>query len=236
VTLDLNAASTAFAQDIQNLLEGVLPPGKGEPSNQPRIRVLRQGARHVIRTGTEDKAGGMRLHSEGRHVGDLQVLYHCEPDRADRFLAVRKSMFQLTSPQEGTPLLRLDFNQAANKVPAAHWNVHGERGATSVMLARCNPRHSGLLSQVHLPVGGTRGRPCLEDFLDMLIAEFGIDHAADSDALITAGREKWRLFQTRAVVRDSPDVAASVLHHLGYTVLAPETGTPTPNVDMLRCR
>jgi hypothetical protein len=236
VTLDLHAASTAFAQEIDDLLEGVLPRGTQDKPDQPRIRVLKQGERYVIRTGTEDQAGGIGLYSDGKHVGELHVSYHCAPDRADNFLAVRKSMFQLTSPQEGTPLLRLDFNQNANKVPAAHWNVHGERGATSVILARCNPKHSGLLSQVHLPVGGTRTRPCLEDFVDMLVTEFGIDYNNGWAKLIQDGRQKWRTFPTKSVVRDSPEAAASVLRHLGYTVTPPEGDAPEPNTDMLRCR
>ena len=79
------------------------------------------------------------LYSDRRWVGQFEASFPCVPDRANHFLAVRKSIFQLTSPQEGTPLL-----------------------------ARCHPGHSGLLSQVHLPVGGARPRPCLEDFLDML--------------------------------------------------------------------
>jgi hypothetical protein len=236
MTLDLHAASTAFAQEIEDLLEGVLPHGSKDQPDQSRIRVLQQAARYVIRTGTGEKAGGMSLYSEGKHVGDLHVSYHCARDQANDYLAVRKSMFQVTSPQEGTPLLRLDFNQAANAVPAAHWNVHGERGATSVMLAWCNAKHSGLLSQVHLPVGGIRGRPCLEDFIDMLITEFGIDSHRGWASLIKAGREKWRTLQTKSCVRDSPEAAASVLRRLGYDVTAPVGGLPTSNSDMLRCR
>lgn len=236
MTLDLLAATTAFAEDIENLLDGVLPRGDGEQADQPRITVLQQGERYVIRTGIDEKAGGLRLHSDKKYVGELHVLYHCAQDRDNSFLAVRKSMFQLTAPKVGTPLLRLDFDQKAHTVPAAHWNVHGERGDTSVMLARCNSKHSGLLSQVHLPVGGTRARPCLEDFLDMLIVEFDIDHHIGWNDLIKAGRQKWRTFQTKALVRDSPEIAASVLRNLGYTVSAPEADPQPTDIEMLICR
>lgn len=236
MNFDLDAATTKFAQDTQNFLDGVLPRGEAEPADEPRIKILRQGERSVVRTGTETKAGGLKLHSDGKHVGELAVSYHCAPDRPGHYLAVRKSMFQLTSPQEGTPLLRLDFDHAMHTVPAAHWNVHGERGATSVMLARCNPDHSGLLSQVHLPVGGIRWRPCLEDFVDLLIAEFNIDHHPNASKLIEAGRQQWRTFQTRSVVRDSPEDAAAVLRNLGFTVSPPDGELPSQNVDMLRCR
>ncbi|PRX44303.1 hypothetical protein B0I33_112181 [Prauserella shujinwangii] len=236
MTFDLDNAATGFAQEIQDRLDAVLPPS---PSADPRLRqlnVLVQGDFRVIRPGTRDKPGGIPLLHNGEHVADLWLTYHCAPDRSRMFLATRKSTFQLSSRQEGTPLLRVDYVHDAHSIPAAHWNVHAERGATSVLLARCNPQHEGLLSRVHLPVGGTRHRPCLEDFLEMLIVEFRIDTLPKWEQEIHAGRERWRTFQTRAIVRDSPREAADVLRRLGYTVTEPAGGPPDRNLEMLRCR
>lgn len=236
MTIDLETAGRDFAQQVEDLLDGVLRRGDKDDAGQPRIRTLKQGTRYVIRSGPEDKFGAMPLYANGKHVGDLEVSYYCAIDSAGQYLAVRKSSFQLSSPQEGTPLLRLDYDQAAHSVPAVHWNVHAERGATSVMLARCNPKHAGLVSQVHLPVGGVRGRPCLEDFLELLICEFNIDRHDPWRTLIKEGRRDWRVRQTRVLVRDSPEQAADVLRRLGYTVTPPEAGAPAPNVEMLHCR
>lgn len=205
------------------------------PTGGP-FKLLQQAEWYVVRTGTAERPGGFDLLSGGQPIGYLAVSFHCAPDRENRHLAVRKSQFQLAPRSEGTPLLRVDFLHKSHSVPAAHWNVHAERGATSVLLARCNPKHSGFLSQVHLPVGGTRARPCLEDFLEMLICEFNIDAKRGWKERIHAGRERWRKLQARAIVRDVPEEAASVLTDLGYVVQPPNQGHPDKNTDMLRCR
>ncbi len=82
---------------------------------------------------------------------------------------------------------------------------------------------------MHIPVGGTRYRPCLEDFLEMLLREFNFDACPGWEAAVRSGRRRWRLLQTRAVVRDSPDTAAAVLGSLGYTVVPPPEGPRAPN-------
>lgn len=70
---------------------------------------------------------------------------------------------------------------------------------------------------MHLPVGGTRSRPCLEDFLEMVIREFRVDAHPGWEERLREGREQWRTLQTRAVVRDSPDAAAEVLRRVQPT-------------------
>lgn len=78
----------------------------------------------------------MRLLHQSRHVANLRLSYQCAPDQAHTYLAVRQSTFEVKSAEGGTPLLRLDYDHAAHSVPAAHWNMHAERGAASVLLAR----------------------------------------------------------------------------------------------------
>jgi hypothetical protein len=74
------------------------------------------------------------------------------------------------------------------------------------------------MQDVHFPVGGPRFRPCLEDVLEMLIDEFGIDNAKESSNALARGRQKWRRIQTRTVVRDDPESAVTELKSLGYDV------------------
>lgn len=235
MTFDLDESTTAFAQEIQDLLVAVLPAPKGKQELQ-QLKVIRQDDWRVIRPGTLEKPGSIPLLNQGVHVANLGIYYRCAPDQSRSYLAVRTSQFEVRSVQESTPLLRLDYLHDARSVPAAHWNVYAERGATSVLLARCNPKHQGLLSKVHFPVGGTRYRPCLEDFLEMLIVEFNIDTCPGWEGAVQAGRERWRVFQTKAVVRDSPAVAAEVLRKLGYKLTEPADGPPEPKTDMLQGR
>lgn len=234
--LDLRAASEAFGQQIQDLLETVLPSAPGPDTEQRQIKVLRHSRYFVVRSGTTEKPGSISLLSAGKPVAKLYFSYLCSPDQAGTYLAVRKSTFQLTSLQEGPPLLRLDYDHKMHSAPQVHWNVHAERGATSVLLARCNPKHHGLLSQVHLPVGGTRYRPCLEDFLEMLVVEFNIDRLPRWRESIQHGRQQWRQFQVRSAVRDWPEQAVAVLESLGYDIATPSGGHPVPNADALRAR
>ncbi|NDK32452.1 hypothetical protein [Nesterenkonia haasae] len=68
-------------------------------------------------------------------------------------------------------------------------------------------------SKVHLPVGGHRFRPTLEDVLEMLINDFGIDHKKDSARrAIRDGRRNFRLGQVSAAATDAPLVAQEAIH------------------------
>ena len=91
------------------------------------------------------------------------------------------------------------------------------------------------MSDLHFPVGGTRFRPCLEDVLDMLVRELGVDHADAWRTALTDGRERWRRMQTAAVVRDAPVEAIAALTALGYDIqLRDGTVAPQGNRDRLR--
>lgn len=132
------------------------------------------------------------------------------------------------------PLLCLDFLKDANKVPIVHWKVHAERGSMSRLLARSNPEHVGLLSKVHLPLGGARMRPCLEDVLQLCMVEFDIDHHDGAKEAIATGREGWRRAQVGALVRGSPAEAVRVPGELGYRIEPRATGVRAPNKKALR--
>lgn len=235
MTLDLPAATSTFAQSVQNLLDSVLPTEAADKSEDRQLKLWAVGSRYGIHTGTDGKVGKIRLFHQHEHVGYLGVEYQCATDRAGEYLAVRKSTFQLWSAKDSTPLVRLDFLHDAHSVPAAHWNVHGERGAASAMLARCNPSHTGFLARIHLPVGGVRYRPCLEDFLELIIIEFNIDRLPGWQEHLQDGRQDWRTYQTKSAVRDLPEAAAEVLATMGYAVTPPQD-QHQPNLDMLRCR
>jgi hypothetical protein len=77
------------------------------------------------------------------------------------------------------------------------------------------------MSSLHIPVGGSRQRPCLEDLLQFLIVECGFDKRRYWRKPIAEGRERWRRRQVSALVRDIHTDAARVLVDLGYTVTPP---------------
>jgi hypothetical protein len=84
-------------------------------------------------------------------------------------------------------------------------------------------------------VGVTRFRPCLNDVLDMLVRELGVDHEPAWRNALADGRERWRRMQTAAVVRDGPAAAIEALSALGYEVhLRDDSVIPQDNRDRLR--
>ncbi|WP_433871873.1 hypothetical protein [Saccharopolyspora sp. CA-218241] len=236
--MDTHAKARAFAQQVQDLLNATLPVLESAPEEDRAVSCLFVAdTYYAVHPGATTNATPIPLLCDGEHVASLRVSYHCTSDTDGTFLAVKKSGFDLIARNKGdnkAPLLRLDYDRGAHSVPAAHWNVHAERGAVSHLLARTNPKHSGMLSKVHLPVGGARGRPCLEDFLQMLFDEFQFDRLNGAQQAIDAGRADWRRTQIATMVRDAPDIAVHALHELGYTILEPEAGPRAVNSTALR--
>lgn len=78
-----------------------------------------------------------------------------------------------------------------------------------------------MLSSLHFPVGGERFRPSLEDFLEFLVSECGVDRIEGWETVLAEGREIRRRFQLRTVVRELQVEAAEVLKLNGWTVAPP---------------
>jgi hypothetical protein len=91
------------------------------------------------------------------------------------------------------------------------------------------------MSDLHFPVGGSRFRPSLEDVLDMLVRELGVDHEPGWRDALATGRERWRRMQIRAVVRDAPGEAIAVLEKLGYEIRMRD-GLEEPEDNLSRLR
>ena len=78
------------------------------------------------------------------------------------------------------------------------------------------------LSDIHFPAGGPRLRPTLEDLLEMLIHDLGIDHPDGALDALADARTGWRRDQARAIVGADQETAAQVLREAGWGVTPPE--------------
>lgn len=221
-TIDLEQEAGEFAAYLQTLLDGVLP-GKRV------VRVQELGGRYTIGTDPEP----IPLTVKGRKLATLRLLMACCADSSGRYLAVAESQYLLLSVLTRAPLLRFHYRRDARTTPSAHWHLDGERGAMSHLLAHAGAKRPHRLDSLHLPVGGDRYRPCLEDFLQFLIDECGIDAASGWRRVVEDGRERWRRLQIRTLVRDAPADVAEALERLGYTVTPPAV-VPRTNVESLR--
>jgi hypothetical protein len=169
----------------------------------------------------------IKLHVEDEHLADLSIKYFVTMDAGQTYLKVSKSDLAVHSTLDRTALFRLEFDANKTATPTAHWHVHAERGALSHLLARANAvrpdrvRRPHDLSSMHLPVGGDRFRPCLEDFLEFLVVECGVDANPGWQRHVREGRERWRRLQMRTLTRDLQEEAAETLRHHGWTVEPP---------------
>jgi hypothetical protein len=213
--------ASTFAQEIQDTLTRVLP-------GQHAMVSIANDSRYVVRPqGDNPKNQRIRLFVGGEHLADLGLQLYLGLDSSGAFLKTWKSNLAIHSVLDRTPLVRQEFDAAITTVPMAHWHVHADRGALSHLLARAHAIRPELvkkphdLSSLHLPVGGERFRPCLEDFLEFLIRECGIDAITGWETAVREGRERWRQRQFRSTVRDLQNDAADVLRTHGWSVIAP---------------
>lgn len=163
--------------------------------------------------------------SDGQAVGMVQLDYALGTDRSGQHLAVHVSTFQLRDSRGKKPIVRLEYVRDARRVPCSHIHVHAESGLFTQLLAATGHPSPAAVQSVHIPTGGDRFRPCIEDFVEFLISEClvaGRDGWRDE---IAEGREQWREMQTAAAVRDRPEVAIAELRRLGMTVDGSLTGS-----------
>lgn len=222
----LEAEARTFADKIGDLLLRCFPEAPdilvSEVDGKVRIRPDGQFVE-----GTTEK-GGVPLKVGGQQLAWLRVNYSCRPDEPRRYLAVDVSKVWVVSTKDRSPLFRFEFNYESRSAPHSHIQVHAERGTLTHLLTRCGHVRAHDMSALHLPTGGSRFRPNLEDVIQFLITECGFDHKEGWMDAVNEHRAEWRAIQTRAVARAMPAEAAYALRELGYEVTPPLEGEPGP--------
>jgi hypothetical protein len=225
----LDAEARKFGDDIGDLLARTLPGAPGMHVDVVREKLLINPiGQYVDDKGKEH--GGIPLRVNGGvELAWLRVSYICRPDSQHKHLAVAGSRFWVVSYRDRSPLIRFEYLYSARTDPCSHIQVHAERGAFSHLLSRTGHKQAHELSKLHLPTGGARFRPGLEDVLQFLIADCRFKPVKGWKDAVEEHRARWRAIQTRAVTRDMAVHAAAELRDLGYTVIPPEDGEPKPN-------
>jgi hypothetical protein len=187
------------------------------------------------------KARAISLMINGKPTLRLYLKFNCCWDRGKDYLAVDASWFhvRIGDREKDEPLFRYEYlRRPAGLVPAAHLQIHAHRDEFVYLLVASDKGRPKMrqrkdevprLSLYHFPLGGHRFRPCLEDILESLILEFGIDRLPNWKSAVEEGRESWRRTQLKAAVRDAPTDAATTLTALGWTCTPPDA----PSSDSL---
>ncbi|BBY63488.1 hypothetical protein [Mycolicibacterium helvum] len=166
-------------------------------------------------------------------LAELVVVYKLCVDSFSRYIAVEHSSFMLKAVLDRTPIIRWDYDRSPNNKPSSHMQITAHRGALSHLLSRLDHPTPHSIESLHLPMGGDRFRPCLEDIVEFLIRDCGFDGQKGWKTTVKDGRAKWRRIQARAAVRDAPGEAAAALEDLGFTVIPPADGAPDERIDKL---
>lgn len=228
MTTELRHQAEQFAYEIMETLAGVFPQGDLGLD-------LTVDSSGVFFSLSCNDPKGIELQVGGKTVMRFEIDFLLTADRSGEWLKVKESTFALAPEGSGTPFFRYDFLAEAHRAPSAHINVHAHRddfiaaliGSGKGGFARIRRKKfldAGALPRVsnfHFPVGGTRFRPCLEDVLESVITEFGLDHKQGFADVLEAGKRRYRERQLRATIRDHAEVAASELRSLGYVVECP---------------
>jgi hypothetical protein len=227
----LDSQAEAFAREINDLLSRVLGAAPTVIARRPTDEL----DRWVVAPFDED---GRRLHVpltvQGDHLADLDVSLRCRLDSRGEWLAIDASRFALKACVDRTPVIRLEYDRDAYNKPSSHLHVHAQRGALSHILSQPGHATPHAMESLHIPMGGARFRPALEDFLHLLIGELGFDSADGWQGAISDGRERWRRTQLAASVRDCAEEAVRVLTDLGYSVTEPQFGPEPVRQDRLQ--
>ena len=144
-------------------------------------------------------------------------------DSQQGHLRVDSSTYALLSNLDpGDQVLRFDFERGKQEYPEAHIQVKGCSPALKELDQRQGKDRQ--LGRLHIPVGGLRFRPSLEDFLEFLVVEgFVEDFRPQWKQTLNNSREAFHELQLKAAVNRKPEAAREQLESMGFKVIPPPT-------------
>ncbi len=151
----------------------------------------------------------------------LYVAYTLGLDERDgRFLTVAASTYGLGTAETKSDI-RYDYvRNPSNEYPEAHLHIHGcSEALAGLVESGWADRRS---SRLHLPVGGRRFRPCLEDIIEFCIVEQLVEPQRENwNDVLDVHRDEFYRKQLESAVRRDPQAAASALRLMGFRVSEP---------------
>lgn len=168
----------------------------------------------------------------------LRTAFQVRMGAEGEYLAVQQSVFALVIDQRSMrPAIRVEYDREKGSEPddavlgrhrrsAAHVQIHGASEELAYVQGLNGEVGIRGLEKFHIPVGGRRFRPSLEDFLEFLWAERLIPAMHDGwDDVLVRHRSNWLALQLRAAVRNDPGSAIAQLEAMGYSIGPPADGT-----------
>ncbi|WP_309129909.1 hypothetical protein [Microbacterium sp.] len=236
MTEDLAPKAAAFARELGETLAATLP---GAPSVD--VQAVAGKNTYIVQPSNPDgSVARVPLFVNGVKLAELSIVLYLDTDRTGTFLKNVRTDCAAYSVLDRQPLFRMDYRADMHPAPIAHWQFHAERGSLTHLLSMAHAHRPKsvdsphLLSRLHFPVGGERFRPCIEDLIQFVIEECGVDSVKGWGKVVKDGREHWRRIQLRTVVRDLQWEAAEILAREGWTVMPPTGKELTESTTTLR--
>lgn len=211
----LTRSAVAFAEEVAGLLAITV-------CENPAIRAEAVGNRvRVASMDGDAQEIGMPLTIGGAHRLSLFVSYWCTWDFTGQFLAVHSSRFALALPEVNEPLIRVEYAGTRDYAPS-HVQVHAHSNYIAHLMGfKPGRRKVPNVYDLHLPTGGKRFRPCLEDVVEFAIQDLGVEARPEWAEAVAAGRKRWRRIQLAAAIRDAikddpvaaPDELRAMIEH-----------------------
>lgn len=209
-----------FAAHTSELLNGTVTDGI-------RVRTATKGSVAVVGYGVS----GQSLTPEsipltiGRKPASLflYVAHTLGMDEWGSFLTNQRSTYslQIGCGDSAKTLLTYDYvRDPPNEYPAAHLHVYGVSDEFDDLASQRKIR-TKKLSDLHMPVGGRRFRPSLEDLIEFCVLEDLVDSRPKWADVLTTSRDRYRDQQLAAAVRRAPDQAAKTLRRNGWSAEPP---------------
>jgi hypothetical protein len=225
-TFDLEKESRPFKNELDELLNRTVCSGISLKSIMTSASPHRTVVGYKIKKDNQDLIEGIPITTGSRDARFyLGLSVRLAPDEAQTFLMVTSSVMILAiAPDvadESNLLLHYDYERGKPDYPEAHLQVCASSPAFEQAGQRLDGRER-LLERLHLPVGGRRYRPTLEDLIEFLIGEKLAKPRDGWESAINESRDRFRDKQLKAAVRGNPKPAIAALEDLGYSVKRPK--------------
>lgn len=210
--------SAAFAADLVALLNGTVccDARLGSREEQAKDATWVSVVGDTSGTVAGDAFVPLGTTPEKRVPLWLRIGFRTTMDSHNRYIQVRRSAFGLcVSADTGRCLYRIEFDRDKSKFPSAHVHFDGASEALGYVAGVLEtPIPSA--QKLHVPVGGVRYRPTLEDLIEFLILEGLIrDVHADWPDRLNPSRDEFLRRQLKAAVRNDSETALEALRELG---------------------
>ncbi len=210
MTKSLEEQARHFAADISDLLNKTVTHGIRVSCLHTHIghRIIGKG---VTKT-TPDPEPIPISPSDNKALVFLYLLHSYDLDPEGAYLTITKSTMSLyTSPkmEDEQLIVGIDYTRnPSNHFPAAHLHVAGQRDDLDAIYLG-HDRKTRKLRDLHLPVGGKRFRPTLEDLVEFMITEEMVNPRDGWEQVLQEHRSRWEAIQLKAAVRRNPEDAAT---------------------------